>query len=196
MKKYSFKKLSGAGNDFILFDKNLNPELDLNAEFIQKICHRKYGIGADGVLIIEDSADFDFSMEYYNADGYLGSLCGNGARCALKYCFVSEKVKSNSAIFICDNVKYKGVQLPDGKVEFFLSEPTNLRTNFSINVFGQLIKSSYIDTGSPHVVINIQDILSDSENLDSHYKSIEDVPVNELGKEIRYYSEFENGTNR
>ena len=85
MNRHYFTKLSGAGNDFILFDKKINPELHLTAEIIARICERRKGIGADGVLVFSDSEDMTFSTEYYNADGTTGSLCANGARSAILY---------------------------------------------------------------------------------------------------------------
>jgi diaminopimelate epimerase len=195
MKKFSFKKMSGAGNDFVLFDKNLNPDLELNSEKIKKICDRRNGIGADGVLLIEGSKDYDFTMRYFNADGNLGSLCGNGARCAIKYFFVFNSSKNDEAVFTCEGKTFKGNKLNNGNIKFYLSEPADLKTNFSIKAYGQLINSSYINTGSPHVVIKIQDVLANPKKMDSYFTSLNEFPVFEIGKEIRYSPEFKNGTN-
>lgn len=195
MKNFSFKKMSGAGNDFVLFDKTLNPELELNNEKIKKVCDRRNGIGADGVLLIAASQDYDFSMRYFNADGSLGSLCGNGARCALKYFFETDLEQKDEAVFTCEGNNFKGAKLNNGNIKFYLSEPTDLKTNFSVKAYGQLINSSYVNTGSPHVVIKIQDVLSNAKKMDSYFTSINEFPVFEIGKEIRYSPEFKNGTN-
>ena len=80
MQKISFAKMSGAGNDFILIDKNSHHDLVLSDNVIQKLCDRHNGIGADGVITISGSDKYDFDMAYFNADGSTGSLCGNGAR--------------------------------------------------------------------------------------------------------------------
>ncbi|MEW6701432.1 MAG: diaminopimelate epimerase, partial [Bacteroidota bacterium] len=83
MTHFYFTKLSGAGNDFILIDKNINTGLVLMPRTIKKLCKRRTGIGADGVLLISDLSGYAFKMNYYNADGTTGSLCANGARCAI-----------------------------------------------------------------------------------------------------------------
>lgn len=83
MNEFYFYKLTGAGNDFVFIDRKQNPKISLTPSQINKICNRRFGIGADGVIIIQDVENFDFEMLYYNADGSTGSLCANGARCAI-----------------------------------------------------------------------------------------------------------------
>ena len=85
MKKINFTKMNGAGNDFILIDKNKNKGVSLNRQQIASVCDRHKGIGADGLIFILNSKENDFLMEYFNADGSTGSLCGNGARCAIMF---------------------------------------------------------------------------------------------------------------
>ena len=72
MKKISFFKMSGAGNDFILVDKNINSGFVPDRKIVQKICNRRYGVGADGVITVSNSSSYDFDMEYFNADGTTG----------------------------------------------------------------------------------------------------------------------------
>ena len=86
--------MNGAGNDFIVLDAIKNPEIELNESIIRHLCDRRKGIGADGILIIGKSKQNDFDLQYYNADGSLGSLCANGSRCALKY-FFDQKILDN-----------------------------------------------------------------------------------------------------
>ena len=86
MEKISFIKMSGAGNDFIVINKDLFPDLNLNNNSVKKLCDRRNGIGADGLITIAGSdGQYDFLMNYYNSDGSTGSLCGNGARCAIRF---------------------------------------------------------------------------------------------------------------
>ena len=89
--------MSGAGNDFILIDVDDNPEFLFSEKTIQKLCDRHNGIGADGVIVISSSEQYDFVMNYHNADGSTGSLCGNGARCAIKFALNTKRIidKSN-----------------------------------------------------------------------------------------------------
>jgi len=195
MKSFLFTKLSGAGNDFILFDEKINPGIYLTAEIINNISKRRTGIGADGVIVISDSIDFDFDADYYNSDGSTGSLCANGARCAIKYAYESGRISKNLTNFKVNGVKYSGEVLNGGNIKFYLNPPSKLKYNFKIKAGGQLINSSYADTGSPHVIIHRKDILKDrAKNL--VYESLTEIPVYELGKEIRYSKDFApEGTN-
>lgn len=196
MKKLFFAKMSGAGNDFIVFDKDLNPDLTLNADTIKKLCDRKNGIGADGIITIADSDSFDFTMEYFNADGSTGSLCGNGARCAIKFAESTKRLKNEKTKFISNGLPYLGEILSESQVKFYFNEPRDFKLNFKVKAGGQLINANYVNTGSPHVVINIKDILKNPLKPLSSYEDINELPVFDLGKEIRNLPEFSpQGTN-
>ena len=190
MKSISFVKMSGAGNDFILFDKKDYPALKLDAEIIKKLCDRRNGIGADGIITISDNGKYDFLMEYFNADGSTGSLCGNGSRCAIKFAETSGRLKSKDVNFISNGKEYKGKLINDEKIKFFFNDIENLEMNINIKAYNQLLNASYLNTGSPHVVININDIL---KNQTETITNLDDVPVFEIGKEIRYLKEFSPG---
>jgi len=196
MKQIYFTKMSGAGNDFILFDSKLNPNLALNPDFISKICDRRNGIGADGVIFLEDEANSNFKMKYYNSDGSTGSLCANGARCSLQYAYHTNRIGNNVVSFSANGIEYQGQVLENELIQFFLKTPENLKTNFKIKAAKQLITASFVNTGSPHVVINIKDVLRDPNKLNSNTFTIDDFPVYDLGKEIRYSKDFApEGTN-
>ena len=189
MENISFVKMSGAGNDFILFDKKNYPALKLDSDVIQKLCDRRNGIGADGIITISDNGKYDFLMEYFNADGSTGSLCGNGSRCAIKFAKITGRLKSEDVNFISNGKEYKGKLINDEKIKFFFNDIEDLKLDICIDAYNQKLKASYLNTGSPHVVININDILNNQtviENLDN-------VPVFEIGKEIRYLKEFSPG---
>jgi len=192
MQKILFSKMSGAGNDFIIFDKDSNPDLVLFNNNIAKLCDRHYGIGADGVITIAGSKNYDFVMEYFNADGSTGSLCGNGARCAID--FAAKKFSLKKKVrFLSNGVEYSGEILEENKVRFFFNSPGGLKTDLKIKAGGQLISADFINTGSPHIVIDIQEISKDPLKPRSRYTDIKEVPVFSLGKEIRYLSEFAPG---
>ncbi len=191
MKIFNYTKINGAGNDFVLIDKKINPDIFFSELEIAKICDRKSGIGADGVILLDDSANSDFEMQYFNADGSTGSLCGNGARCAIKYAQMSNRINEQKAYFLNNNAKYSGEILTNSVIKFNLQAPTKIKLNFKVKTFGQMITANFIDTGSPHVVINISDILSNPANAKSNFKDITELPVAEIGAEIRNLSEFQ-----
>ncbi|MDR3628186.1 MAG: diaminopimelate epimerase [Ignavibacteriaceae bacterium] len=190
MKKISFYKMSGAGNDFIVIDKNSNPGFVPDQNIVQKICNRRYGIGADGVITVADSNSYDFDMQYFNADGSTGSLCGNGARCAIKFADLSGRIKQETTKFLSNGVAYTGMVLNETQIKFFFNPPQKLKYNFKVKAFNQLINACYVDTGSPHVVIKIDDVLINPANPKLFYEDLNNFPVFELGREIRYHKDF------
>lgn len=181
MKKISFTKMSGAGNDFIIFrSDDLNGAV-LSNNAVKSLCHRRNGIGSDGLIIIHSSVKADFQMDYYNADGSLGSLCGNGARCAISFAYQNGYSHSNHLRFANNGLEYSGEVLDTGEVRFHLNPPKDFRMNFDLKVKDETVKASFINTGSPHVIIEVQ--------------SLDDYPVFEYGKIIRYDKSFPGGTN-
>jgi len=196
MNNISFVKMSGAGNDFIVFDRKINPNLTLNSTLIKNLCDRRNGIGADGIITISDNGKNDFIMEYFNADGSTGSLCGNGSRCAIKFASLSGRTKNRHVNFIAGDKLYSGQIIDKDKIKFNLNEPEDLKLNFNVTAFRQSISVNYINTGSPHVVININNIVKNPEEPGLYFTDLNEVPVIEIGSEIRFLSEFApEGTN-
>lgn len=196
MSKIKFHKLTGAGNDFIFIDLNENRDFSISSDLIKKLCDRRFGIGSDGVIVISDVPEYSFNMEYYNSDGSKGSLCGNGARCSIWYSNISGRNKDNFVKFLCDNVKYSGEIIVKELTKFYLKSPTQVKLNFRVKEAGQLIKASFINTGSPHLVININDVLQNISLPNSFYSELKNFPVIELGRGLRYHPDFQpQGTN-
>jgi len=186
MRKILFTKLTGAGNDFILIDKKNDMNLKLTPDIIKDLCDRRFGIGADGILTIADAENYDFQMEYFNSDGTEGMLCGNGARCAIKYANETGRISSEKTNFVCNDEKFSGEILDGDLVKFNLNPPTDLRKNIELDVQGKKIIASFVSTGAHHVVID----LGDQDNNDPIFNDLNKFPVNEFGKEIRYSSDF------
>ncbi len=196
MKKVFFSKFSGTGNDFILIDKKLNHDFALSNFDIVSHSARRTGIGADGLLIVDDSEKYDFDLEYYNSDGSTGMLCGNGARCAIYYAYQSGRLNGKSASFINNGIEYSGEVVGENIAKLKLQPPAKMKLNFKLKAFGQMISASYINTGSPYVVIYSKDILSDPDKLNSSFEDVNDLPLEIIGKEIRWLPEFQpEGTN-
>lgn len=185
-----FTKMSGAGNDFIVIDKNLNPDFVLTDIVVRKLCNRRNGIGADGIILIEDSPEYDFEMNYYNADGSFGSLCGNGARCAIKFADLTSRITNSVTKFKANKFDYTGQVLENDLILFNLKAPQKIKYDFKIFSYGQLINACFADTGSPHVVIYVEDILKDLKNPKVFFQSLDEVPVIEIGRQIRYSPDF------
>lgn len=184
--------MSGAGNDFVLVDKKLNPQFEATPENIKKLCARRTGIGADGLLLVNDSDTHSFTMSYYNSDGSTGTLCGNGARCAIKYANISGRINLDKSKFLCHDIEYLGQVFENGDVQFYLNKPTEFKQLINLEVLTCKITASFIDTGSPHVVVRVEDIIGcHDEKLD-----LNNLDVHKVGANIRYHREFEPlGTN-
>src|ERR1051326_558566 len=83
--KINFQKYQGTGNDFIILDNRKKEYLQLTASHIRHMCDRRFGVGGDGLMMLNEKQGYDFEMKYYNADGRESSMCGNGGRCLVKF---------------------------------------------------------------------------------------------------------------
>lgn len=190
-----FKKYSGAGNDFILIDSCENNSINLNSNLIKFLCDRRNGIGADGILYILTSKISDFELQYYNSDGSLGSLCGNGSRCAIKYAYENKKFSGKSTKFLCNNEEYFGAIKDDGLISFLLKSPTDIKLGIELKLNDKVIKADFINTGSPHLIVD----LTNGNNPDlTKNKSFweKEFPIIKYGRALRFNEYFlPNGTN-
>jgi diaminopimelate epimerase len=143
----TFYKYQGTGNDFVVIDNRNGFFPKDNHSMIAEICNRKYGIGADGLLLLENNSKVDFTMVYYNADGKLGSMCGNGGRCIVHF--------ANFLNIINENILFEAI---DGLHEASINNAIiSLKMNdvASINVN---TNSVFLNTGSPHHVEMVEDL--------------------------------------
>ncbi len=177
----SFTKMNGAGNDFVMLD-NRDLSIALTKEQIEKLCDRHRGIGADGLLCVEPAtADGDFKMRYYNADGGEAEMCGNGARCFGR--FVNHlhgdklvKIRFETLAGII-SAEFEG-----GHVRINMSAPHNLNLSQHLEVSGAGLTVHSVNTGVPHAVVMVDDL--------------EAVPVREWGASLRFHEAFKpKGTN-
>jgi len=148
-----FTKMNGAGNDFVMLD-NRSGSIQLNREQISKICDRHRGVGADGILLLEEAGDgADFRMRYYNRDGGEAEMCGNGARCFARFATKVAGVKG--PITFETPAGIIGADFHGDQVTLQMSDPTELRLNVPLQLEGEDASVHFINTGVPHVVVPV-----------------------------------------
>jgi diaminopimelate epimerase len=175
-----FTKMDGAGNDFILFD-NRSGGIDFDRNQIARLCDRHRGIGADGILLLENSTNrADFRMRYFNADGGEAEMCGNGARCFAR--FANKVGGQKGKISFETPAGVISADLKGDLVTLRMTEPTDLRLNVDLPMTAENKTVHFINSGVPHVVILVA--------------KIDDADVRREGAAIRYHKMFSpNGTN-
>ena len=168
--KINFTKYEGNGNDFIIIDDRKEEFSEDNVLMISKLCDRKFGIGADGLILLRKHKVYDFQMIYFNSDGNESSMCGNGGRCLVSYALQLDiDLKTNSFLAIDGVHKFKVV---DNEIYLKMNDVKDI-----------VVKNGYnfLNTGSPHVVQIV-------ENVD-------EINVYEQGKKIRRQFQEMNGVN-
>ncbi len=166
-----FNKYQGAGNDFIIIDNRKNSFNKKDTKIIEQLCDRKFGIGADGLILLENSEKSDFKMLYYNADGNESTMCGNGGRCIVAFAKKLNIIQDKTSFEAIDGLHFAEV----------IRDLISLQM---IDVDFVLEKNNYLflNTGSPHHI--------------SFHDSIDNLDVKELGSKIRYGKPyFKKGTN-
>lgn len=174
-----FTKYSGSGNDFIFID-NRAKNLELTKNQIISFCKRREGIGADGVVLINQSDNYDYKMRIFNADASEAEMCGNAARCSIHFAFHSLNLGKNGKYeFETMNGVYQGEVVGDNEVKVKMTELYDVDAIDLSDLSGK--KSMYLNTGVPHAVIQVS--------------RVSDVKVNSIGSAIRHDKRFQNGTN-
>ncbi len=169
--KIPFYKYQGTGNDFVILDNRKGEFTSLNQKQIQRLCDRRFGIGADGLMMLNNKAGYDFEMIYFNADGNPGSMCGNGGRCMIRFVYNLGIHKYTYKFFASDGEH-------EGEVD---KQWIRLKMN-DVSEIGEHSSFTVLNTGSPHFVKFANDV----ENID----------VVETGREIRYSKRYmPNGIN-
>ena len=143
----SFQKYHGTGNDFILIDNRPQFFSKNDTKLVSAMCDRHFGIGADGLILVEDDPEVDFNMVYYNADGREGSLCGNGARCTVAFAGKLGMVDHQTEFRASDGIHT--AQVGDGTVRLYMNDVRSIR---------EKDKYYFLNTGSPHHVQLVNDL--------------------------------------
>lgn len=167
-----FIKMVASGNDFIVIDNRGHTFPCKDKSFIQSLCNRHTGIGADGILLLEKSKSADFKMRIFNPDGTEPTMCGNGARCIGLYAWRKRLIRKEFTIETLAGI-IKARICPKDYVKIYLTKPKDLKLDKKI---------STINTGVPHAIIYVKDI--------------EKIDVEKLGRKIRWDKQFQpEGTN-
>lgn len=183
MSELEFFKMSASGNDFIIIDnrdgKVYDSFKDLK-QFIVKICRVHHSVGADGLILIEKSENYDFRWRFFNADSSEAEMCGNGGRCAARFAFVNGIAAAKMTFETLAGIIKAEVE--DKRVKLQLTPPTNLRLDYPVGLEDKEIFLSSVNTGVPHAVLLVDDV--------------DYMPVEELGRLVRYHKVFgTKGTN-
>lgn len=175
MRKIDFYKMSGSGNDFIIIDNRSHgvDETGLH-DFIVNVCRRKMSVGADGLILVEDVEGADFKWRFFNSDGSVAEMCGNGARCVARFAYINHIAGPNMSFETEAGIVH--AQIAEDQVKIKMTDPSDIKTDYPLELKGNSISVSSLNTGVPHVVIETD--------------RIEDVNVLETGKEIRFHDRY------
>ena len=174
MKKISFAKMVATGNDFIVVD-NRGRKLNNLKSLAQKLCNRKIGIGADGLLVIEKSKRADVKMRIFNPDGSEPEMCGNGARCFALYAGRHGlnknrfRIQTKSGILDAQIAKHSIVKIK-------MTDPKNIKQDIALKINKRNMKVSFINTGVPHAVIFVS--------------GLDKIGIVDIGRDIRFHKRF------
>ena len=165
--KITFYKYQGAGNDFVILDNRDEKYSSLSAKQVKLLCDRRFGIGADGLMLLSKKEGCDFEMVYFNADGNESSLCGNGGRCMTKFAAQMGILKTTYVFKAIDGMHEAEIDI-DNTVRLKMHDVEAVDKHSSYSV---------LNTGSPHFIKFTADIMN--------------VDVVQTGREIRYSPAFE-----
>lgn len=183
MQKIPFMKLAGTGNDFVLIDNRsgMVPVDESTREFVRRICARGTGLGADGLILIQNSDTATISWQFYNSDGSTAEMCGNGCRCAARFAWLREIAPRQMTIETLAGIIR--AEVTTGKnVKVQLTTPRDLRHEIAVEIDGATYPVSFLNTGVPHCVYFMDDL--------------DKVDVYNLGRSTRYHDLFQpRGTN-
>lgn len=157
-----FYKYQGTGNDFVMIDNRSNIFPKENTQLVAHLCDRRFGIGADGLILLDSDTDTDFRMVYYNSDGNLSSMCGNGGRCLVAFAKKLNVIQDETTFIATDGLHYATVAA-DGIVSLQMIDVAEIKNT---------AEYSFLNTGSPHHVQLVEDL--------------ENYNVKENGAAIRY----------
>jgi diaminopimelate epimerase len=180
-----FYKMTGAGNDFILIDNREGlVDSDHCQEFVRYACRHKLSVGADGVILIENDPDVDFRWRFFNADASEAEMCGNGARCAVRFASLTGIIQKPRMAFRTLAGIITGELFGD-RVKVQMTAPHGLQMDLQLDVDGRRFELDFINTGVPHAIC----FTGDANELES-------TDIMRWGHALRFHRHFQPaGTN-
>lgn len=166
----SFFKYQGTGNDFVMIDNRKGAFPKKSQKLITSLCDRRFGIGADGLILLEEDETYDFKMVYFNSDGKEGSMCGNGGRCLVAFAKELKLIDTSTTFMAVDGLHSASIE--NGIISLKMQD---------VEEIYEKVKYTFLNTGSPHHVQFVDDL----ENFD----------VAKKGAKIRYGIYGESGSN-
>lgn len=183
-----FWKMNGAGNDFVVLN-NLEEHLPVDAlpGIARTLCERRMSIGADGLMVVDaPTQSGDYKMLFFNSDGSVGEMCGNGARCICRYGYENGLAGERQTVETTAGI-VTGQRMDQRLYRIRLNDPTTVKLDCPVVVDGVQYACSYVELGNPgipHAVVPYHDLKNADEN-----------ELRELGRAIRWYSAFPKGAN-
>ncbi len=172
MLQLPFSKYQGTGNDFVMIDNRAGGFPTQDTDRIARLCDRRFGVGADGLILLQEAAGYDFEMVYFNADGRQASFCGNGGRCVVAFARALGVIEAETHFLAYDGAHQASIT-PEGEIALRMSDVAHIKDD---------PEGCWLHTGSPHLVCAV-------ENLDT-------FPVVEQGRALRRTTRFApEGTN-
>ena len=178
----TFYKYQGTGNDFVMIDNRQQTFNKNNTKHIALLCDRHFGIGADGLILLENHETLDFKMIYYNADGNQSSMCGNGGRCLVAFAKQLEVISNKATFEAIDGLHHATIQ---GNIVKLKMLDVNHIKKYSNHVF--------LDTGSPHHV-QFEDNLNDFDIRAKGSRIRYGSPYNKAGINVNFVKKISNST--
>lgn len=183
-----FWKMNGAGNDFVVLN-NLEEHLPVDAlpGIARTLCERRMSIGADGLMVVDaPTQGGDYKMLFFNSDGSVGEMCGNGARCICRYGYENGLAGERQTVETTAGI-VTGQRMDQRLYRIRLNDPTTVKLDCPVVVDGVQYACSYVELGNPgipHAVVPYHDLKNADEN-----------ELRELGRAIRWHSAFPKGAN-
>ena len=166
MRVIRFFKYQGTGNDFIMIDNRMKTFPKGDPKLVANLCHRRFGIGADGLILLEEDKENDFAMVYYNSDGNPSTMCGNGGRCIVAFAYKLGLIQKDETTFSAPDGLHRAL-FKNGMIHLQMQD---------VNQINKVKKGLSLNTGSPHYVEIV--------------KNLPELDVKREGAKIRYGTPF------